>query len=50
MMVKKTLILALMANALLVFIMQVFRMNAWFFICLYWLILTMKNAIDVGGV
>ena len=47
---KKTLILALMIDALIVFIMQVFRTNAWFLICLYWFILTVKNTLDVGGV
>ena len=49
-MLKKSLICMLMTNALVVFIMQVFRMNAWFFICMYWFILTVKNSLDVGGV
>ena len=46
---KKALILALMIDALIVFIMQVFRMNPWFLICLYWFILTIKNTLDCGS-
>lgn len=45
-MIRKGLIYLLMLDALIVFFMQVNRVNAWAFICLYWLILTVKNTID----
>lgn len=41
------LILALMLNALAVFVMQMIRWPyAWAFIALYWWILTVKNFVD----
>ena len=46
---KKYLILFLMVDALIVFILQLLRVNAWAFICAYWLTLTVKNALDVKG-
>ena len=47
---KDMFIIALMVIAAIVFVMQVKRKNAWWLICLYWLVLTMKNAMDVVGV
>ena len=46
---RDVLILALMVIAAIVFVMQVKRKNAWWLICLYWLMLTIKNAMDVVG-
>jgi hypothetical protein len=46
-MVKKILILALCIIAAIVFLMQMLHLNAWWMICLYWLVLTIKNAMDV---
>lgn len=43
---RKVLIYLLMIDAAIVFVMQILRLNAWAFICLYWLILTVKNTID----
>ena len=43
---KNILIVLLMFIALLVFFMQVNRINAWLIICLYWLVLTVKNLVD----
>ena len=45
---RKILIYLLMIDALLVFILQLLRVNAWAFICLYWLILTVKNTMDAN--
>lgn len=47
--IKKILILLLLIDAALVFVLQVKRLNAWAFICLYWAILTAKNALDAKG-
>ena len=47
--VKKALILALMVDALVVFIMQVLKVNPWLLICLYWCILIVKNTLDCVG-
>ncbi len=44
---KKFLILLLLIDALLVYILQINSINAWLLICLYWAILTVKNAVDV---
>ena len=43
---SKILILALMIIALIVFIGQVLKLNCWLLICLYWLVLTIKNLFD----
>lgn len=43
---SKTLVLALMLIALIVFIGQVLKLNCWLLICLYWLVLTIKNLFD----
>ena len=44
---RKVLIWLLAIDALVVFVLQVNRINPWLIICLYWLILTIKNLIDV---
>ena len=44
---KDVLIIALMVIAAVVFVMQLKKKNAWWLICLYWLVLTVKNAMDV---
>ena len=46
---KDVLIIALMVISVVVSVMQVQHRNAWRLICLYWLILAMKNAMDVVG-
>ena len=46
--IKKYLIYLLLIDAALVFVLQLAQINAWIFICLYWLILTLKNAVDVA--
>ena len=43
---SKILILVLAVDALIVFVFQVLRINPWLLICLYWLILTIKNIND----
>ena len=43
---KQFLILLLLLDAALVFVLQILRINAWHFICLYWAILTAKNVLD----
>lgn len=43
---SKILVLALMLIALIVFIGQVLKLNCWLLICLYWLVLTIKNLFD----
>ena len=45
-MMKQALIIALMVIAAIVFVMQCKRKNAWLLICLYWLVLTIKNTMD----
>ena len=47
--ISKNLILVLMVIALSVFIGQLLLLNCWLNICLYWLILTIKNYIDWKG-
>ena len=44
--VKQMLILLLLIDAAAVFVMQVMKLNPWPFVCLYWAILTVKNALD----
>lgn len=44
--VKQMLILLLLIDAAAVFVMQVMKVNPWPFVCLYWAILTAKNALD----
>lgn len=39
-------VVALMAIAAIVFIGQAARWNMWLWICLYWLVLTVKNYAD----
>ena len=46
---KDVLIIALMVIAAIVFVMQINRKNSWLLICVYWAVLTMKNALDVMG-
>ena len=48
-MIKQYLILALCTISAIVFVMQIKKKNAWWLICLYWLVLTAKNVIDVVG-
>ena len=43
---RRFLILLLSLNAALVFVLQICRVSAWIWICLYWAILTLKNALD----
>lgn len=43
---RQFLILLLLLDAALVFVLQICRVNAWIWICLYWAILTLKNALD----
>lgn len=45
--IKAWLIIALLIDAAIVFILQIAKVNAWLLICLYWLILTIKNLCDV---
>jgi hypothetical protein len=40
------LIVLLMLISAVVFVMQTQRKNAWWLICLYWLVLTLKNMGD----
>ena len=47
--ISKNLILVLMVIALSVFIGQLLHLNCWLNICLYWLVLTIKNYIDWKG-
>jgi hypothetical protein len=47
-MIKQTLIIALCIIAAIIFVMQMLHMNAWWMICLYWLVLVAKNAMDVA--
>lgn len=44
---KKILILLLLIDAAVVFVLQVMRINPWIPVCLYWVILTAKNALDL---
>ena len=44
---KKIFVWLLLIDAAYVFYLQITHQNAWAFICLYWCILTIKNAIDV---
>ena len=44
---KGFLVIVLLVIAAVVFVMQVNHQNAWALICLYWLVLTVKNAMDV---
>lgn len=46
-MLKKFLILLLMLDAALIFVLQTLQLNSWPLICLYWFILTVRNAFDV---
>lgn len=39
----------LLLDAAAVFVLQVLRLSAWHLICLYWLILTVKNAVALRG-
>ena len=49
-MIKQLLIIGLFVDALAVFGMQLHRWRgAWVFVALYWLILTIKNYLDLGG-
>ena len=43
---KNTLTIMLMVIALTVFVLQVASVNPWPMICIYWLILTIKNVLD----
>lgn len=43
---KCLLVVLLMVIAAIVFVMQYKRINAWLLICLYWAVLTIKNAMD----
>lgn len=43
---SRRLVLLLAMIALVVFIGQVLRGNVWLLICLYWLVLTLKNYVD----
>ncbi|MCR4707148.1 MAG: hypothetical protein K5746_04285 [Clostridiales bacterium] len=45
-MTTKILIFLLMVVAGVVFIGQVKKKNVWWLICLYWALLTIKNAVD----
>ena len=47
--VTNFLIMLLCLNALIVAIGLAKKRNMWQFICLYWIILTVKNAIDMIG-
>ena len=49
-MISQILIFALMADAYIVFVGLLRKKNMWAFIVLYWLILTLKNAVDFVGV
>ena len=42
-------IVLLMLISAVVFVMQIKRKNAWLLICLYWLVLTIKNIGEVMG-
>ena len=44
--VSQALVLALMADAAWVFVGLIRKKNRWAWICLYWLILTLKNLAD----
>lgn len=44
---KGFLVIVLLVIAAVVFVMQVNHQNAWALICLYWAVLTIKNAMDV---
>lgn len=46
-MLKQYLILALCTISAIVFVMQIRKKNAWWLICLYWLVLTVKNVGDL---
>ena len=46
---KKQLIILLMVISAIVFIGVLVGANMWLFIGLYWLVLTIKNALDVKG-
>jgi len=46
-MLKKSIVWLLMVCAAIVFVMQLCRVNAWLMICLYWALLTIKNALDL---
>ena len=43
------LVLGLAAIAAIVFVGQVKKKNVWWLICLYWLVLTIKNVVDWMG-
>lgn len=45
-MLAQILILMLMFDAAIVFVGQVLHWNVWALVCAYWLILTIKNAVD----
>lgn len=45
-MLAQILILMLMFDAAIVFVGQVLHWNVWVLVCAYWLILTIKNAVD----
>lgn len=47
--ISKNLILVLLVIALSVFIGQLLHLNCWLNICLYWLVLTIKNYFDWKG-
>lgn len=44
---KGFLVIMLLVIAAVVFVLQINHKNAWALICLYWLVLTIKNAMDV---
>ena len=43
---KQSLTFALLIDALAVFILLVYRVDAWLLVCAYWAILAFKSAID----
>ena len=47
--ISKNLILVLIVIALSVFIGQLLHLNCWLNICLYWLVVTIKNYFDWKG-
>ena len=40
-------IVLLMLISAVVFVLQIQKKNAWWLICLYWAVLTLKNVMDV---
>ena len=48
-MISQALVFLLMADAYIVFVGLLRKKNMWKWIVLYWMILTLKNAVDFAG-